>query len=253
MSIQSREVQKRYDNAVEAYAIYDVAQIGEDVEGVAGYSSYSALAGPAKIPFFNVRNQGEVGLAYNNLDTKDSMPFVFHCYTLGVAFAAPTQVVESVGPDGSGQNNATANAQFVQAIPYHCGLRLKIRQDEKLLHTVHFAPEGAGPYGMAFGLDISQGPAGLDNVLGLTSQTQGEPLLTNRWPFPKGISIPRGATYTVELEFSEHAKRMLNAMPGPGNYRFRTEQGETLVPAHSLIRVSMFGAREVQQRNELTA
>lgn len=248
----SRKVDKNFNNAVESYAIYDSVQIRGSLgsDAVAGYSSYAALAARSKIPFFNVRNQGEVGLAYNNLDTKDQMAFAFHCYSIGLSFSAPVQCVTPAGALG-GSHNPTASAQFVQAMPYHTGLRFKVQQDEKLLHTAHFAPEGAGPYGVALGTDFTGGVVGTAGTASITSQTSGQPLLTNRWPFPKPISIPRGATYSVELEFSEFGKELLGALPGPANMIFGSEGDLKTVQGCALIRCSLFGAREVQQRNEL--
>lgn len=131
------------------------------------------------------------------------------------------------------------------------GLRLRVRQDEKLLHTCYLAPEGVGPYGIVGGIGgFQDGMAA--NPASLTSLTQGQPFLDNRWKFPSPIGIPRGATFSVEIELSEYGRDLLSILCGPEEYNFNCGgQDSKQIGACSTIRCSLIGKRGVQQRNEL--
>jgi hypothetical protein len=239
-----------YQNVREGWALYDTILIGKGQadRGPGWFNTYTDFGSRQRHSFFNVRNQGEVGLAYNNLETKDQMPYVFHLYSIGISYSAAIGIPYPLqGTVTEAQYNGVSDALFIKELPAHVGLRLRVRQDEKLLHTCYLAPEGAGVYG---NLVVNQ-PGGA-NTQSYTSATQGEPLLGNRWRFPTPIAIPRGATYNVEIELSEYGQEMLEAICGPGSYVFECEEGEPVIlGACSVVRCSLMGKREVQQRGEL--
>jgi len=236
-----------YQNVKEAWALYDTVLIGRIKSKVPGWvDSYATLGQNNRIPFFNVRNSGECSIAYNNLETKDQMPYVFLLYSLGASFIAPPGIPALASISGV-DYNAMSDVLFTQTIPEHVGFRLKIRQDEKLIHNIRLAPEGVGVYGNLFAND----PAGA-NTQSVTSGTNGQPYLDNRWKFPNPIAIPRGCTYSVEMELSNYCADLLKAMCGPSQYQFQCETDTpTDVPSVAMIRVSMIGKRQVQQRGEL--
>jgi len=169
------------------------------------------------LPFFNVRNSGEVGIPYTNLETKDQMPFVYRASSIGVHFSAPLGIGEKWFPGESypvGWANPLSHALFVQEIPRHVAIRFKVMQDEKLISNVLLTPAGIGMHGIAGVAAIAA-----NNVAftGITSGQHGQPFLGNRYPFKEGpIEIPRGATFSAELEFSEYARQLLVNMKGPG-------------------------------------
>jgi len=235
-------------NAAEAWALYDTIQIrnafkGEDL-GKQGYTSYNQLAQQDEWPFFDQR-KSDIGYAYTNRDSNEALEFVFHAYSLGVRFVAPSGKVEPIREQGNGPANPLAHLIFSHMAPEHCGLVLKIHQDDKLIHTVTLAPDGAGPAPVSAAFGVGQ-------AYGATyANANGTPELMNRWKWPVPISIPRGATFNVRLKPSMYLKRLLAAMPGPGGYDFSSDAGEITIPAAALIRVDMIGKREVQQRNQL--
>lgn len=238
-----------YRNVTEYYELHDTVCIGlkssPDVEErVPGwFPSYNAFGQKATHTFFNVRNIGEAQLAYNNLDTKDQMPFVFHVYSIGLNFIAPPGLPE---PEVAEANfNPVAHVLFAQTIQNHVGVKLKIREDEKLKNNGMLCPEGAGTYGNA----VSFG--GGVNTLSVTAVTPGMPNLQNRFPFPDPIEVPRGATYSVEVELSKYAQDLLTALPGPSFYGFDNGSGPVAIPARAMVRCSLIGKRAVQQRGEL--
>lgn len=251
-------------NVAEACAVYDTVQIRRDIprDSNIGFPSYAALGAKGKIPFFNVRNSGEVGHAMTNLETKDQWPYAMDVYSLGVRFSAPHGVLERFAlpsqgaPEGLGSSNPMVHALFVQEIPLFAGLRWKVMQDEKLLHTAYLAPEGSGPFGIvgppAVGFGFGEGGGGVQGLM--TAQTQGQPQLSNRWKFPIPIGVPRGATCALEIEFTDYARTLLANMVGPGLYQMnadplsQTPPPNVDVPACATIRVSLIGKRYVQQR-----
>jgi hypothetical protein len=245
-----------YTNVGESWAIYDTVQIRSDIPKGSnlGYNSYAALGSPNAIPFFNVRNSGEVGEAMCNLETKDQMPFAYWANSIGVRFSAPLGINEPPHVEEgaiSGVSNMSAHAIFVQEVPLFAVLKLKVQQDEKLIHTCYLAPEGSGPFGIAgiVGAGVQGGNTSIGAV-GVTSLTQGYPSLPNRWPFPVPIGIPRGATMSAQIVFTDYCKELLKAMPGPSEYGFYNSVASKIA-ACSTIRVSLFGNREVQQRGQI--
>lgn len=234
-------------NAEEAWDIYDTIQIRDDVEGKEGYASYVALGAVPIWPFFDQR-KADIGIAYTNRDSNESLEFAYECYSIGVRFIAPEGKVEqqvgALGPD-----NVYVHSIFSRMIAEHVGLRFKLRQDDKLIHTCTLAPEGVGPNGISAVLLGGVAPV---NDFGSYSNTNGEPHISGRWKFPEPVEMPRGATFNVRLEPSDYCRRLLSAMIGPTAYTLSITSGEEVTkPACSLIRVDMIGKRGVQQRNAL--
>lgn len=243
-----------YQNVREAWPLYDTILISpwtSDKKVSGWFTDYQAFSAKQTHPFFNVRNMGETGLAYCNMETKDQMPFAYHIYSLGVSFQAaigrPANINEEEEPP---QWNFMSDAIFIKDMPQHIGLRLRVSQDQKILTTCYLAPEGTGPYGLVAAASFS-GSAG--NPVSLTSATQGIPELGNRWKFPSPIAVPRGATFSAELELSEYGRELMGHLCGPEPYNFACypDGDPTEIDTVSSIRVSLIGKREVQQRGEL--
>lgn len=247
----------QFTNAVEFFPIYDTVQIREELtkgeNKIYGFTSYAQLAAKQKVPFFNVRNSGEVGIPYTNLETKDQMPYVYRATSIGVHFSAPLGIPEQWFQGETlpiGWANPLSHALFVQEIPRHVAIRFKVMQDEKLIANTLLTPAGVGMHGVAGLAGIAQGNIAFT---GVTSGQHGQPFLGNRYPFKEGdIEIPRGATFSAELEFSEYARALLTQMKGPGLFEFADDPNQPkTVPSCATIQVSLFGKREVQQRNAL--
>jgi hypothetical protein len=234
-------------NAKEAWAIYDAIQIRTGIsEKRIGYPSYAALGAVPEWAFFDQRKVGDVGLAYTNRDSNEGLEFPFLAYSLGVRFVAPEGLCEPI--DAAGPNNSLVHSIFSRMVLEHVGLKLKISQDDKLLHSCYLAPNGLGP----------QGPSVFNtndplNVLDQASysNTNGQPHISGRWKFPYPIQMPRGCTFSLIMIPSEYCRTLLQAMPGPSAYTFSIEAQATTPYAEALIRVDMIGQRAVQQRNAL--
>lgn len=245
----------QFQNAREDWPIYDTVQIRDGAkDNKEGYDTFQALAAIDEIPFFTVRKR-DIGIAYTNRDSNESLEFAYMLKSVGVSFR-PHLAPTPAGPkpeqgDAPGVHNPLSTAMFLHLIE-HCGLILKIRADEKLTVTVPLVPDGTGNFGFVGATTV----AGAQQIQAATSN--GWPHNKNRFTFSgEGIQIPRGATFGAVLRFSNYAKSVLACLPNPGAMHFNadpfnvTPPADCLVKPCSLIRVSLNGWREVQQRNAL--
>lgn len=237
-------------NVVENWPIYDTVQIRSDAKEKEGYPSFVALSAIDEIPFFDQR-KADVGIAYTNRDSNEALEYVYNLKKIGVMFRAPLLETPSVkDPEGGPEIGADnpISASIWMHLMDHCGLVLKIREDNKLIATVPLAPEGGGFAGM---MQSPGGPPVVDLNNGWPDERNGF------WFSGNGIAIPRGATFNVRLRFSTYAKRILAALIGPGSYHLNLDPAaepppaDIVVPACALIRVQLNGWRAVQQRGEL--
>lgn len=232
-------------NVVEAYTLYDTIQIGSDVTEEEGYASFAALAGEEEIPFFAKRTRSKVGLAYTNKDSTDALPFAFHCYSMGIEWlGAPDR--DKLPDNATAQIIAEFEGAYLleKVLPAHCGVTLKVREDERLAGTAEMIPPGYGATGYTAGA-VNQAP--------IQAVTQSWPDLSNRFKFPEPLRIPRNTIVTANLKFSKFAKRLLANLPTPGVISLYDPSAAAKIdiPRRALIRVSLLGKREVQQRGEL--
>jgi len=241
-------------NVIEDAPIYDTVQIRADATAEEGYISFPALAGVDEIPFFT-RRKRDIGIAYTNRDSNEALEYAYFLKMIHCGFVpslAPTPAcVVAAEADPVGEHNPLSSA-FWMALMDHCGLVLKIREDEKLTASVPLVPLGGGIFGF--------NNPGVAN-LGSNSLNNGWPHVSNGFKFSgDGIEIPRGATFSVRLRFSTYAKAALKCLPGPGVFKFNdcSQSGEPLaygpdceVKGCALIRVNLLGWRAVQQRGQL--
>ena len=241
-----------FDNAVEVWELHDSVLISPYVgsnpkyQGVGFYNSYAAMGAASEIPFFTVRNSSMVDPAYCNFDSKDKMNFVYHCFSLGVDFIAPVLT-------GTQSTSAIARSAVFQAeLPKHASFILTLNQDEKVVATIPLLPSGQGTPGSLGKTNVSPalGPAQHYNAIG-----NGQPTIKNRWTFksPGPMRIPRNVTIKGVLRFSSIGRAILAGMEDPGTATVTDNptpgQGDGSVDLAAMVRVSMFGVREVQLRN----
>jgi hypothetical protein len=257
---QSIAAQKGFENVPENWILYDTVLIGLGVADLSfkdGYlPSYLVLGGLNDLPYFNVRNRNH-GLAYNNQDTRDQTAWVFRIYTVGVQFFGPTTNVyrDAAGVPTGAQH--TEQHLFMTELPKHASLTIQTNQDERIKLNSLMAPAGAGAIsgGVGYGSrQIQSGNNSFDTVKGAFSN--GTSVLTNRWGFPNPLEVPRRATLSAKIRFSEYARNMLTNMPGPYYQPFRPFGGVGswyFSPAMCGIRVILGGQRQVQQRGQYHA
>lgn len=238
-----------YNNALEKWELLDTVLITSNADqvfkGGQFFTSYKAMANQSQIPFFNVRNRS-VGTMYNNMDSANKLPFAFHLHSIGVAFESP---LVSYGAPPVDQS--PSDLFFASELPKHCGLILRISQDEKLVQTVAALPDGQGLSGFTTMFPFQTVyPTALEKPSAIKNVKFGNADHSCRWGFPQALQLPREVTFEVSIILSDYARSCLAKMSGPGTY-IHDVSGLVTTPAASLIRVSMYGTREVQLRNEL--
>lgn len=231
-------------NALEEWPYYDscvvnglVAQPNFAKYAKAGfYSTYAAMGAQTELPFFKLRNRGTVGLAYCNMDVIDRFNLPFHCFGIGVAF-----VGSAIG-DNTDPAQQVAGRFFSAELPKHCGFTLQVGQDEKVATHAGYLNAGQGLFGAYNQLDARVSTATVQTQ----NFTNGRPNRWNVYPLESPIQIPRNETIQCLLKLSQQARNVLTAMAGPGNI---VVGSGGVAYNRSLIRVTLYGVREVQLRN----
>lgn len=237
-------------NVEEGFPLIDTIQIGPGTLEVEGYAGFSNLAGEEAIPFFTKRTRSNVGLAYTNKDSTDALPFAYKLSSIGLQFVGSPDRIRIPVPEIGGVPTPEDVAEyegaylFEKVLPDHVGVTLKVREDERLATVAVLTPPGYGPQGTNTGADL-QAP--------VHALTQSWPDLRGRFKFPEPIRVPRNTIVVVELKFSKWAKALLSCMPGPTSYAMFdvAAHAKKDIPRRALIRCTLIGKREIQQRGEL--
>lgn len=252
---------KAYRNVPENWVLYDTCLIGGYANSMNyhdGYFPTFAIAGAQNgIPFFNVRNRNH-GLAYNNQDTRDQLPWGFKIFTIGVQFFAPQTVLyrNNAGvPEGA---QVIEQNLFETELPKHCSLTLQTNQDNRLKINSLMAPSGMGIVGGGVGQGDVESNLGTANYINpvMGGFSQGMPELKNKWGFKNPLHVPRRATLSARIELNEYARALLGAMPGPYYQPFQDIAADGTLSFHwgmCGIRVVLGGQRLVQQRGQYSA
>lgn len=251
---QASAVAKGAENVSESWVLYDTVLVAPEISTIASYrdgyfSTFAALGAATSIPFFNVRNRTH-GLAYNNQDTRDQLPYVMKIYSIGVSFFSPSTTTFTQSSNGA---QRTAMDVWESEIPKHTSLTLTTNQDDRLQIGCLLAPPGYGIQvsGAAQGeVETAHSYPAIQKI----SWCQGVPELTNKWGFKKPLEVPRRANLSVKLELTEYARELLGVVPGPYYQRFLDKTSQwTAQPGVYGIQVTLGGVREVQQRGQYHA
>lgn len=247
-----------YSNVRENWPLFDTVLIGlnqRSAQDTQGWFTTLAAAGASNQHyFFNQRTRAD-GLAYCNLDTRDQMPYAFIIKSAGVRFFASYQ---TENPDiAAGDANWWLENEvphiFLADLPDHCSFRMQIQQDDVLKSCVPLVPAGYGPVGGGYGQTSPQSQFVVAADKSYSAITQSTAHVTNRWKFPTRIKVPRNAALTVELQFSQYARTLLQSMVKQNTQDLITGNGHAENIDHDSktfygIQVSLIGQRLVQQR-----
>lgn len=275
-------VEARYMNVAETFPLYDTVLISKmfgqtrhpELIQPGWFENYNTLSGVGEIPFFNVRSRN-VGLAYNNQDARDSMPYPFEAYSLGVAWFGNALSLDDCA--ARADTEEVCQHIFQSDIPRHSSISFKVNQDERfrapcLIASPGYGPVGggaahgalndlkyAGAYTVSGAAPVDFYPAGypVDPSRMNVVTTQGVPLRGVRWPFPVPIEIPKRASISAVVTISDYGRQLLAAMSGPGGiissaFPDTTASG-TPRSGYAGIQVTLYGKRLVQQRGEYHA
>lgn len=258
----NERLQQEYANVRESWMLYDTVAVslappyGTPDYPNGWFPNWLTMGAATEISFFNVRNR-RIGLSYNNQDARDQIPYAFRARSIGISFwATPITEFEGLPSAGNCLPEDCTHHVFTHDLPRHASLTFQVAQDEILKTTALMAPGGYGPVGGGYmrGQPSSYFDQGFDVALGVA--TQGESRLTNRWVFPVPIDIPRNASLSAKIRFSEYGRQLLQAFPQQNPWYAgglggdSNESGEIQMPVSAGIQISLIGDRLVQQRGQ---
>lgn len=251
----------KYMNVKEQWFLYDTIAISPYVDTLAHpipgwYSTFSDLAAADDLTFFNSRNKS-IGLAYNNQESRDQIPYALEAESISVGFFAPS-TSSQVGTLDEGTYRGRVDnisSYFQDELPQHTSMIFRVNQDERLKTNCAMVSPGYGPTG------FSMGQGNTSNVGGSCASVNaggfGRSHLKYRWEFPTKIGVPRRATIAVTLRFVEWVRFNMNKLWGPGNIQLRGRVDDSSVtqykPTMFFIQCLITGTRQVQQRAEYHA
>lgn len=254
------QIAGQFYNVGEEFDLYDTIIIRENLDDLSiqppgWYASFAAAAN-AQHSFFNVRNRGNCELAYCNLDSRDTTAFAFQADEISCSFWAGawnSQRFTDAVAELTYERLWLPNAIWQGYLPFEASLTLRVQQDDKTKLNCLMASPGYGPVGGGFG-NIGASTECATAVPNITFQTQGEPTPAARIKFPNVINIPRRASLSAEVNFTQYARNLLGQMPGPGTAPyFDVDAGTSYAEICFGITVTLHGRRLVQQRGELHA
>lgn len=255
---------KKYANVSEAWSLYDTIGISKTLYGgeqnAGWFNTFNAFGQQQTHSFFKQRTEGMLGTPYTNQQSSDSMDFAFVAHSVGLALFAPVPNISAVAssPDGTAGQLSRVDASighwFAADLPRHMGFQFKIQQDIRIELPALQAPPGYGVAGggVAFP-QLAAAPAFGSQVTCSTNVQQGVPVLSNRYPLPFRIGIPRTASIEGIIHLSEYAQQVLQTVIGPQDMVFNSNDGTApykFFQKRYLIQVSLIGERLVQQRGQ---
>jgi len=235
-------MENEYKQVRETWPVYDTVLIGLPEEAAAkvpgSFTSFTAMAAVDEVPFLNIRNSSEAGLAYTNVSSKDKTPWPLWAMTFGMRWIYPT-------PNANAASEHTAEMAashiFETEILDHAYFQFSIREDIVLTIKPAMMPAGFGPAGYMVG-NSTQNSFFIDNP------NNGNADMRNRWRNVRAaMAIPRDTPIKGSLRFSEYGKYLLRYLNTVAGYDFATQDD---VYAVARIELTIFGEREVQQRGE---
>lgn len=250
-----------YTNVAEGWGLYDTLCIcgtnygQESAQGF--FRSFVNFAGRETHSFFKQRTEGNIGLAYTNKQSADSMDWPYTIYSIGCRFFSPvTKNLGSVVEGGWTEWESSIAHWWEAEMPRHCALQFKVNEDIILEAPCMALPSGYGPVNGGTSYEhenVYEDQA--TEVYGPVSNVvtnQGVPELTNRFKFTSHpIEVAKMNTIEAILHVSTYARNILLNSAGPLSYVFKNSEGG-LDSFYSRfgIQISLMGKRSVQQRGQ---
>lgn len=255
-------VREDFDYYDSVLVYHDMAELSQQPPG--WFATFGAFAAASRLNFFDVRNRANCDLAYCNVETRDMTAYAMLIDAISVSFWSPSnKMLRFAVGDGTTPFWDGFQAAFWELdLPRHCSVILKVQQDERLKTTSFMCPSGGGPVAGGFGIvneyvdfgaNLHQASQRFPTPCGMS---QGNPHITNQWPFPEPLQIPRRANLSVSIELNEYAKTVVSQYaPQACGYLFPAlgELDDVWRPMPFGITVAISGKRLVQQRGQLHA
>lgn len=250
------QIGDEFYNVKETYPLYDTILITGNLSDLSiqppgWFASFAAFAAAQDYHFFDTRNKAGVGIAYCNLDTRDTMPFGYWLRGMSVKFFGP--VVNTLYDNTNDLIDTQEGAFFSGEAPQHCGVTLRVNQDQRLKLNALMLGAGDGATFGGYG-QIDPAAAAYNALPGMMGITQSNPEEKNYWMFPMPIGIPRRASVSVIITPMQWLRTVMGNFHGPLAYSF-ADTGESRLYPYGIfgIRVCFYGNRLVQQRGQLHA
>jgi hypothetical protein len=254
----------KYMNVKEKWYLYDTIAVSPYVATLAHpipgwYETFNDIAAADDLTFFNSRNKS-IGLAYNNQESRDQIPYALEAESISVGFFAPatSSQVGTLDQETYRGRVDTISSYWENELPQHTSMIFRVNQDERLKTTCAMVAPGYGPVGHSMGQGNTSNNNG--SCTSVTAGGFGRSHLKYRWEFPTKIGIPRRATVAVTLRFVEWVRYNMAKLWGPGNIQLRNyvpgdpPSTETVYkPTMFFIQCLITGTRQVQQRAEYHA
>ena len=261
--------QRKYKNVLEPWTIYDSLLVtrkfyGKENSVQGWFTNFADMAQHEVHSLLKGRTAGSAGDQYCNQKTADRNDLPFNCFSIGIAFQAPsTRILEHNAPnerDPSGPVPVTLQDVFAAQwweceFPNHCAIRFKVGQDVVAEGPALDFPPGSGPCGGGASLVLADSVTAERLGYCNYAASQGVPSLSNRRPFFDSIGIPKDELIECELIISKEAREIMTAMAGSSDYLIpdpgTNAQVFNRVAGRFAVQVTLRGVREVPQRGEL--
>lgn len=255
----------RYANVIENWPIYDSIVICNQLYGsennIPGwYNTFWAFAQRDTHSMFKSRTDSTAGRMYCNQTVADTMPYAYKAHSFGIEILGqPFFECQSVDSDGLAVNPITVDAilpgWWGADLARHIGVQFRVQQDIRFEAPAMALPAGAGVVGGGVASAVTNAVAPAFGELPYWNNVihQGIPLLRNRQPFPEAIGIPRTGSIEAIVHVSPLARHILSNVTGPHEFVTNSDDGTpplNFAFTRYIIRVSLFGHRLVQQRDQ---
>jgi hypothetical protein len=252
---------EKFANVVETWAVYDTIIVckefyGSEANAPGWFTSFVDFGSRETHSFFKTRTDSVAGEQYCNLKASDVMNFAFKIHSLGLEVTGiPTTDLQQTDVDGFDitKPDQIVSQWWAADFPRHAAIQLKVQQDIRVELPAMGCPPGYGALGagVAFGHTDAVAPAYGDIPFMTNATVQGVPLLSNRYPLPEPIGVPRTGNVEGILHVSEWARYILRNITGPHEFVMNSDSGTPsyrFFESRYMIRFSLFGERLVQQR-----
>lgn len=255
---QKVQIEGQFYNVKEDCTLTDTVVISGHVDQMASapqgwFATFAQLGAASSIPFFNVRNQAQCGVAFNNQQTRDNAPYGMRIESIACRWITPSYGYQFRNAEGT-PPHLEWGPIFSSILPFHAGVTLRIQQDIKLESQAAMLSGGGGAVMGGWGY----GGVAPEEYAAYQAVNMGVEEDKNRFSFPEIIDIPNRAAIEATLVFSDWARNLLQHIMGPSAFYVFSGQGavdKAETPVYCLygIQLILKGKRLVPQRGALHA
>lgn len=224
--------------SAEMWTRYDTIVIGDGAANRSRgwFNNWTDFANADQLEWFSGRDTA-AGPAYTNQNTERT-DWAQDLYQTRIEFITPPGLSDL---ETEANDALVTPALFTQMFPNLINIKVVLADSDEIMRApAAFYPAGLGP---AYG---SVSAAGSPTTFGATN---GEPHVSNNFPWPDPIMLAAKAKLTVRGSIDAPLRGLLAQMPGPGNKQVSIGGGAfATMPNWYGIRISFWGPRYLQIR-----